>query len=63
MPSVWISSIAVSPRATSSASVDDMVMQCWRRDALLIPAPARKMTNPVVDRHSDQLESARALSV
>ena len=35
-------------------------MQCWRRDAQLMPPPARKITKPEVDRRSDQLESARA---
>eukprot|EP00966_Prymnesium_polylepis_P165347 3822735-Prymnesium_polylepis.1 len=35
-------------------------MQCCRRDPLLMPPPARKMTNPVVERRSDQLASARA---
>eukprot|EP00966_Prymnesium_polylepis_P215614 4993218-Prymnesium_polylepis.1 len=55
--------MATSASAISSASHDESEMQCCLRDALLMAAPARKMTNPVVDLRSDQLESARAQSV
>ena len=58
--SVWMTSMASSASATSSASHDDMVMQCCRREQELMPALARnEITNPVVDRRSDQFESRR----
>ena len=46
-----------------TASVEDMVIQCCRRERGLIAAPARKIANPVVDRRSDQLESASTNSL
>ena len=52
------SSIAQSASAMSSASVLDMAMQCWRREAELMVAPASRMKKPEVDRVVAQLESA-----
>ena len=43
--------------AVSSASHDDMVMQCCRRDTATIAEHASMITKPVVERVVDQLES------
>ena len=42
------SSMAVSHNAMSSASHDDIVMQCWRRETAVMAAPHNMMTYPVV---------------
>ena len=52
------SSIARSANATSSASQDDMLMQCCRRGACEMTPPASMITYPVVDLVVAQLLSA-----
>ena len=54
--------MAHSASATSSASHEDMVIQCWRREALAMDAPPNMMQKPEVERvtHAHTAEYGRA---
>ena len=55
--------MAHSARAFSSASHDDIDMQCCRLETEPMPAPASMIVYPVVERVTAQLLSAKARSL